>query len=92
MKLDVLELEKIVQLRIEDKDMSLFDYLETELTNNSSVKFINKSMTFETPIIDYEYQGIKFSLLFDEMEDETFIAVTKSSDYRTIQKLIESIN
>ena len=33
------------------------------------------AMTFETPISDYEYKDIPFSVLFDEMCDETFVFV-----------------
>lgn len=92
MKFDTLALDKVVQLRIPDSDMSKFDDLEKKLKDTSGVKFLKKSMTFETPIIDYEYQGTEFSLLFDEQEGETFIAVPKPFDYQGVQKLIESLN
>ena len=92
MKVDILVLDKVVQLRIPDSDMSKFDNLENMLKTLPNVKFIKKSKTFETPIIDYEYQGIEFSLLFDEQESETFIAVPKPFDYQKIQKFIESLS
>ncbi|WP_457945234.1 hypothetical protein [Caproiciproducens sp. LBM24188] len=92
MKVDILVLDKVVQLRIPDSDMSKFDNLENMLKTLPNVKFIKKSMTFETPIIDYEYQGIEFSLLFDEQESETFIVVPKPFDYQKIQKFIESLS
>jgi hypothetical protein len=92
MKADVLLLDKVVQLRIPDPDMSKFDSFEKKLKSASNVKFLKKSMTFETPIVDYEYQGAEFSLLFDEQEGETFIAVPKPFDYHGVQKLIESLN
>lgn len=92
MKVDILTLDKVVQLRIFDPNMSKFDMLEQKLNNLPDVKFIKKSMTFETPIIDYKYNDIEFSLLFDEQEDETFIAVVRPFEYKNIQELIESIN
>lgn len=92
MKVDILMLDKVVQLRMPDSDMSKLDSLEKKLKTLPGVKFIKKSMTFETPMIDYEYQGTEFSLLFDEQEDETFIAIAKPFDHRVVQKLIESIS
>lgn len=91
MTIDVLELEKVVQLRTSDPDMTLFDKLEKCLNGADDVRLIKKSMTFETPIIEYAHQGIEFSLLFDEQENETFVAVVKPFDYRPIQNLIQKL-
>ena len=92
MKTDVLVLDKVVQLRIPDVDMSKFDAIEKKLKGSSDVEFIKKVLTFETPIVDFKYQGIEFSLLFDELENETFIAVLKPFDYQKIKKMIETLN
>ncbi|MCH3971759.1 MAG: hypothetical protein LKE53_03160 [Oscillospiraceae bacterium] len=45
---------------------------------------LRKAMTFETQIVDYRYQNIDFSLLFDEFDElkyESFFAVLKSFDW-----------
>jgi hypothetical protein len=52
---------------------------------------IKKAITFETPISDYEYKEIQFSVLFDEMSDETFVFVGKEYDYTVIEKLMHSL-
>ncbi len=49
-------------------------------------------MTFETPISDYEYKDIPFSVLFDEMCDETFVFVEKLYDYRLIEQLLHKFD
>ena len=59
---------------------------------NKDVKCIKKAMTFETPISDYEYKDIPFSVLFDEMCDETFVFVEKLYDYRLIEQLLHKFD
>ncbi len=50
-------------------------------------------MTFETPpISDYEYKDIPFSVLFDEMCDETFVFVEKAYDCGLIEQLLHEFN
>ena len=91
MTVDVLELDKVVQLRASDPEMVLFDKLEQRLNDADDVKLIKKSLTFETPIVEYRHKGIEFSLLFDEQESETFVAVVKPFDYRAIKNLIQNL-
>lgn len=89
--IDVLELEKVVQLRVSDPDMAVFDKLEKLLNAAEDVQFVKRSMTFETPIVQYVHQEIEFSLLFDEWESETFLAVVKPFDYRPVHSLLQKL-
>ena len=63
-----------------------------DLDNSKDVKCIKKTMTFETPISDYEYKDIPFSVLFDEMCDETFVFVEKAYDCGLIEQLLHEFN
>ena len=69
MKTYTVKIESGVQIRIEsvDENMKIYDGLISYLDNSKDVKCIKKAMTFETPISDYEYKDIPFSVLFDEM-------------------------
>lgn len=82
-----------IQIRIPDNDehMKIFHGLDAYFDKSDDVKVIDRAVTFETPLYDYEYEGIPFTLLFDEMCDETLAFVSKEYDYRVIQRLIESI-
>lgn len=91
MKIDVLKLDEVVQLRIYDNNLSIFESLTKKLDVNEDVKVIRKRTTFETPLYAYEYKGIEFTVLFDEEDDETLIAVETIYDYDVIRKLIKTI-
>ena len=69
MKTYTVKIESGVQIRIEsvDENMKIYDGLISYLDNSKDVKCIKKAMTFETPISDYEYKDIPFSVLFDEL-------------------------
>ena len=89
MKTYTVKIESGVQIRIESVDENMkISYLD----NSKDVKCIKKAMTFETPISDYEYKDIPFSVLFDEMCDETFVFVEKLYDYRLIEQLLYKYN
>ena len=89
MKTYTVKIESGVQIRIESVDENMkISYLD----NSKDVKCIKKTMTFETPISDYEYKDIPFSVLFDEMCDETFVFVEKLYDYRLIEQLLYKYN
>ena len=65
MKTYTVKIESGVQIRIEsvDENMKIYDGLISYLDNSKDVKCIKKAMTFETPISDYEYKDIPFSVL-----------------------------
>ena len=88
MKTYTVKIESGVQIRIEsvDENMKIYDGLISYLDNSK------ETMTFETPISDYEYKDIPFSVLFDEMCDETFVFVEKLYDYRLIEQLLYKYN
>ena len=91
MKTYTVKIESGVQIRIEsvDENMKIYDGLISYLDNSKDVKCIKKTMTFETPISDYEYKDIPFSVLFDEMCDETFVFVgQKLYDYRLMATVV----
>ena len=94
MKTYTVKIESGVQIRIEsvDENMKIYDGLISYLDNSKDVKCIKKTMTFETPISDYEYKDIPFSVLFDEMCDETSVFVEKLYDYRLIEQLLYKYN
>lgn len=94
MKTYTVKIESGVQIRIEsvDENMKIYDGLISYLDNSKDVKCIKKTMTFETPISDYEYKDIPFSVLFDEMCDETFVFVEKLYYYRLIEQLLYKYN
>lgn len=94
MKTYTVKIESGVQIRIEsvDENMKIYDGLISYLDNSKDVKCIKKTMTFETPISDYEYKDIPFSVLFDEMCDETFVFAEKLYDYRLIEQLLYKYN
>ena len=75
-----------------DENMKIYDGLISYLDKSKDVKYIKKAMTFETPISDYEYKDIPFSVLFDEMCDETFVFVEKLYDYRLIEQLLHKFD
>lgn len=90
MRTYIEKIESGIQIRIEyeDENMTLYDSLAEHLDNHNNVKVGEKAQTFETPIYHYKYQEIPFSLLFDEMCDETFAFVDKEYDYHIIEKLL----
>ncbi len=94
MKTDIYAVEHGVQIRIdiEDAEMKIHDMLNEYLRKKKDVNFIKSSITFETPITDFEYNNILFSVLFDEMTDETFVFVGKEYDYTIIEKLLQECN
>ena len=91
MKTNIYIVEHGVQIRIdvEDTEMKLHDALNRYLRKRQDVEFINSSVTFETPITDFKYNNILFSVLFDEMTDETFAFVSEEYDYKIIEKLLQ---
>mgnify|MGYP000030089417 FL=1 len=93
MKTYIINIEYGVQIRIDctDKDMKIYDKLVSFLDNRKDVKCVKKSTTGETPISDYEYKNIPFSVLFDEMVDETFVFVGKEYDYKLIEQLLQKL-
>lgn len=93
MKTDIYNIEHGVQIRIniEDTEMKIHDMLNEYLQNQADVIFLKTSTTFETPITDYKYKNILFSVLFDEMADETFVFVEDKYDYTIIEKLLNDI-
>lgn len=94
MKTYIENIEYGVQIRIDatDEHMKIYDSLVHSLDNAVGVLVIDKANTFETPISTYEYNGIKFSVLFDEMCDETFISVGKEYDYNVIEQLLNNLD
>ena len=94
MKTYTVKIESGVQIRIEsvDENMKIYDGLISYLDKSKDVKYIKKAMTFETPISDHEYKDIPFSVLFDEMCDETFVFVEKLYDYRLIEQLLHKFD
>ena len=90
MKTYTVKIESGVQIRIEsvDENMKIYDGLISYLDKSKDVKYIKKAMTFETPISDYEYKDIPFSVLFDE----TFVFVEKLYDYRLIEQLLHKFD
>ena len=94
MKTYTVQIESGVQIRIEsvDENMKIYDGLISYLDNSKDVKCIKKAMTFETPISDYEYKDIPFSVLFDELCDETFVFVEKAYDCGLIEQLLHEFN
>jgi hypothetical protein len=93
MKTYIEHIEHGVQVRIwdDDKHMKIHDSLVYALDNAPDVRMIKKAITFETPISTYEYKGIQFSVMFDEMCDETFVFVGKEYDYTVIEKLMHEL-
>lgn len=93
MKTYIINTEHGLQIRIDniDKDMKIYDALVSSLDNCKDVKCVKKAMTFETPISDYEYKNIPFSVLFDEVADETFIFLEKGYDYNLIEQLLQEL-
>lgn len=92
MKTYIETIEKGVQIRIfeEDINMDIYYKLTGCLDRDRSVQAGKKNMTFETPIYDYVYKEIPFSVLFDELCDETFVFVEDKYSYDAIVGLIES--
>lgn len=88
MKTYINNIENGVQIRTDDEDMSVYNALVEYLKKHPAVIILRESITFETPIIDCKYQSIPFSVLFDEMADETFVFVGREYDYRIIEKLV----
>ena len=93
MKTYIVKIEHGVQIRIDipDEEMSIHDNLLKVLDINPEIKKIRKSITFETPISEYEFKNIPFSVLFDEMTDETFVFVGKEHDFKIIEGLLQGI-
>lgn len=89
----VLDIDKInyLDLNLFDPSMKTFDIISKLLEEDNNVQIIKQEITFETPINMYNYKGIVFSLLFDEMIDEPFISIEKKYDYKPIVDLIEPI-
>ncbi len=89
----VLDIDKInyLDLNLFDPSMKTFDIISKLLEEDNNVQIIKQEITFETPINVYNYKGIVFSLLFDEMIDEPFISIEKKYDYKPIVDLIEPI-
>lgn len=94
MRIYIENIEHGVQIRIDyaDTNMKLYDKLISFLDNHADVKRLKKVTTFETPISDYQYKEIPFSVLFDEMVDETFAFVNKEYDYKPIESLIQEFD
>lgn len=94
MKTYIINIEHGVQIRIDhaDKNMEIHDKLISCLDNCDGVELVKKANTFETPISDYKYKDIPFSVLFDEMLDETFVFVGKEYDYTIIENLLQKCN
>ncbi len=94
MKTYIINIEHGTQIRIdcEDINMKIHDKLISFLDNCDIVELIKTVNTFETPISDYKYKGIPFSVLFDEMLDETFVFVGKEYDYTIIESLLQKCN
>lgn len=89
----ILDIDKInyLDLSLFDPSMKTFDIISKLLEEDNNVQIIKQEITFETPINVYNYKGIVFSLLFDEMIDEPFISIEKKYDYKPIVDLIEPI-
>lgn len=89
----VLDIDKInyLDLNLFDPSMKTFDIISKLLEEDNNVQIIKQEITFETPVNVYNYKGIVFSLLFDEMIDEPFISIEKKYDYKPIVDLIEPI-
>ena len=94
MKNYIENVEHGVQIRIDcaDVNMKIYDELISYLDNHADVKPLKKVATFETPISDYQYKEILFSVLFDEMVDETFVFVGKEYNYKEIENLIQKFD
>ena len=90
MKTYIDNIDAGVQIRLAaiDEHMAIHDRLIEYLDNNSKIKKGKKVFTFETPISDYEFKDIPFSVLFDEMDSETFVFVGNEYDYKVIEQLI----
>lgn len=93
MKTYIEYIDNGVQIRINENDenMTIYDSLVKILDENHNVKNVKKCSTFETPIAIYKYKEIEFSVLFDEMCDETFVFVDKKYDYNTINSLLLNV-
>lgn len=89
----VLDIDKInyLDLNLFDPSMKTFGIISKLLEEDNNVQIIKQEITFETPVNVYNYKGIVFSLLFDEMIDEPFISIEKKYDYKPIVDLIEPI-
>lgn len=92
MNIDILKLDKIVQVRVEDtENMLQFEKIEQFLEKQKEVEVIKKSYSFETPLYEYRYKNILFFLLFDEELQETFLSIPKESDFKMIVELVNKI-
>lgn len=93
MKTNIEKIENGVEIHINvsDPKMEIYDFFEKVFDDDKNIKSIKKAKTFETPLYRYEYKGILFTLLYDEMSDETFIFIDSKYDYKVIQNLIEKI-
>lgn len=92
MKFLTLGLGQIIQVRMADTvEMKIFEKMEQFFDSADEVETVKKKITFETPLYEYKFKEIVFTLLFDEMIDETVISIDANEDYKQIIQLIESI-